>query len=41
MENEEFLNQEIEEIENFAFRKELEAKCSGELNDQISFISGE
>ena len=41
MDEKEFLNQEIEEIENSAFKEQLEAKCSAELMDQISFISGE
>lgn len=37
----EFLNREIEEIENSAFKKQLEARVSAELMDNISFITGE
>lgn len=38
-EPETILNQEIEEVENSAFKEHLEAKTSAELMDQISFIS--
>ena len=37
---EELLQNEIEEIQNSAFKEQLEAKVSAELMDQISFISG-
>ena len=37
----ETLNKEMEEIENSAFKNQLEAKVSAELMDQIDFINGE
>lgn len=41
IESKETLNKEMEEIENSAFKNQLEAKVSAELMDQIDFINGE